>query len=149
MVELAFARRASHFVSLALLKDIASSRSPPNGAEYIGEAGANAIADMPLVGRGRLSVQRVSAEAWAAVEALADKGGWAEEAATGGKKKAKKVDAGDAKAAPQRKGKRAAEKTNDSDEEAVGLDDPAQKKAKLSSTAQEQRPVRRSTRVKK
>jgi hypothetical protein len=131
MVELAFARRASHFVSLALLKDIASSRSPPNGAEYIGEAGANAIADMPLVGRGRLSVQRVSAEAWAAVEALADKGGWAEEAATGGK------------------GKRAAEKTNDSDEEAVGLDDPAQKKAKLSSTAQEQRPVRRSTRVKK
>jgi hypothetical protein len=148
MVELTFARRASHFVSLALLKDIASSRLPPSGAEYIGEAGANAISDMPLVGRGRLSVQRVSAEAWTAVEALADKGGWVEEAGTRGKK-AKKVDTGDAKVAPQRKGKRVAEKTSDSDEDAVELDDPARKKTKPSSIPEEQRPVRRSTRVKK
>lgn len=31
---------------------------------------------MPLITRGRLSVQRVSAECWEVIRTMADKGGW-------------------------------------------------------------------------
>ncbi|KAJ7512740.1 DUF55-domain-containing protein [Mycena galericulata] len=80
MVDLTFGSRAKHFVPLALLRFIAdaSSASPPAGLEYLGDEGVAAIKGMDLVTRGRLSVQRVSAAAWAAVQLLADTGGWDE-----------------------------------------------------------------------
>ncbi|KAJ7485287.1 PUA-like domain-containing protein [Mycena latifolia] len=76
MVDLAFAERAKHFVSLALLRFIADAAEPPAGLEYLGAEGIAAIKGMDLVTRGRLSVQRVSPAAWAAVQQLANTGGW-------------------------------------------------------------------------
>ncbi|KAJ7753369.1 PUA-like domain-containing protein [Mycena maculata] len=78
MVDLTFGSRAKHFVPLALLRFIAdtSANSPPAGLEYLGNDGVAAIKEMDLVIRGRLSVQRVSAGAWAAIQLLASNGGW-------------------------------------------------------------------------
>jgi hypothetical protein len=79
MVDLLFSSRTKHLVPLSLLKMIAAAPSDlPAGVEYIGTEGADAISTMPLVGRGRLSVQRVEVEAWDAVVMLADRGGWGE-----------------------------------------------------------------------
>ncbi|KAJ7100217.1 DUF55-domain-containing protein [Mycena belliarum] len=78
MVDLAFVARSKHFVPLALLRFIADAPSGvlPAGLEYLGADGVQAIRDMDLVLRGRLSVQRVSPSAWVAVELLANNGGW-------------------------------------------------------------------------
>ncbi|KAJ7108517.1 PUA-like domain-containing protein [Mycena epipterygia] len=78
MVDLTFGARAKHFVPLALLRFIADApgTAPPAGLEYLGEDGVAAIKGMDLVTRGRLSVQRVSAATWAAVQQLANTGGW-------------------------------------------------------------------------
>jgi len=78
MVDLTFGSRAKHFVPLTLLRFIADSpsASPPAGLEYLGDDGVAAIKGMDLVTRGRLSVQRVSAAAWEAVQQLANTGGW-------------------------------------------------------------------------
>ncbi|KAK2465918.1 hypothetical protein APHAL10511_001559 [Amanita phalloides] len=80
MVDVTFESRAKHFVPLALLKHIAASPSDriPQDISYIGPEGCKAIREMDLVTRGRLSVQRVSEEAWHAIELLADRGGWDE-----------------------------------------------------------------------
>ncbi|KAF7316231.1 Autophagy-related protein [Mycena indigotica] len=80
MVDLAFVSRTKHFVPLALLRYIADSSadSPPEELDYLGEAGVAAIKNMDLVTRGRLSIQRVSPDAWDAIEQLADNGGWDE-----------------------------------------------------------------------
>jgi predicted RNA-binding protein with PUA-like domain len=90
MVDLLFSSRTKHLVPLSLLKMIAAAPSDlPAGVEYIGTEGADAISTMPLVGRGRLSVQRVEEEAWNAVVMLADRGGWGEESAKAGKEQGK------------------------------------------------------------
>ena len=44
---------------------------------------------MPLVDRGRLSVQRVDEDAWNAISSLAERGGWDEDGGGGGLAKAK------------------------------------------------------------
>jgi hypothetical protein len=90
MVDLRFLHRATHFVPLSLFKSIASASSVddlPTGITWIGEEGRTAIKDMPLVGRGRLSVQRVSEEAFKTVERMTEKGGW--EIVEGGKRQGK------------------------------------------------------------
>jgi len=78
MVDLTFASRATHFVSLALLKQIADGRSSelPTDLCYIGEHGINVIKGMALLRKARLSVQRVDERTWDMVEMLAGKGGW-------------------------------------------------------------------------
>ncbi len=98
MVDVKFISRAAHFVPYPLLREIAAGRVTQSaGIEYIGEEGVRAIegnfnvvtgwswlqqilchTEMALVHRGRLSVQRVQAGAWDAVEQLAEKGGWNE-----------------------------------------------------------------------
>ncbi|TDL29958.1 DUF55-domain-containing protein [Rickenella mellea] len=80
MVELTFVSRTQHFVPLALMKRIATlpSSDPPTDIEYIGRDGVAAIKAMPLVTRGRLSVQRVDLAAWDIVSLLASRGGWDE-----------------------------------------------------------------------
>jgi len=80
MVDVKFVAPAQHFVPLALLRYIADDPSPsaPQCLHYIGDAGVKAIKDMPLVRRGRLSVQKVPEEAWQTVQLLAENGGWEE-----------------------------------------------------------------------
>ncbi|KAF9035023.1 DUF55-domain-containing protein [Hymenopellis radicata] len=80
MVDLKFTSRTSNFVSLALLKWITSMSDPlPESIAYIGKEGLDALKTMDLVARGRLSVQRVTEEAWNAITLLAEKGGWTDD----------------------------------------------------------------------
>jgi len=87
MIDATFLSRAEHFVPLSLLRHIAeSARSdPPDEIAYIGTEGMKAVKAMPLVTRGRLSVQRVSQECWGIIQIMSEKGGWEE--MTFGKKK--------------------------------------------------------------
>jgi len=78
MVDAEFVCRAQHFVPLSLLRYITDlpSSEPPEGIGYVGTDGVKAIQAMPLVTRGRLSVQRVPEECWGIIEMMAEKGGW-------------------------------------------------------------------------
>jgi hypothetical protein len=97
MVDAKFVSRARHFVPLSLLRYLADipSAIPPEAVSYVGEDGINAIKGMcfgvlhcvagglilhlkamPLITRGRLSVQRVSAKCWDVMQTMADQGGW-------------------------------------------------------------------------
>lgn len=97
MVDAKFVLRARHFVPLSLLRYLADlpSAIPPEAVSYVGEDGINAIKGMclgvlhcvagelirhlkamPLITRGRLSVQRVSAKCWDVMQTMADQGGW-------------------------------------------------------------------------
>ncbi|KAF8843116.1 DUF55-domain-containing protein [Paxillus ammoniavirescens] len=78
MIDAEFVCRARHFVPLSLLRYIADlpSSEPPEGIGYVGTDGVKAIQAMPLVTRGRLSVQRVSEGGWGIIEMMAEKGGW-------------------------------------------------------------------------
>ncbi|KAG1892162.1 DUF55-domain-containing protein [Suillus subluteus] len=85
MIDATFLSRAEHFVPLSLLRHIAESAEsdPPDEFAYIGTDGVKAL--MPLVTRGRLSVQRVSQECWGVIQMMSEKGGW--EVMSFGKKK--------------------------------------------------------------
>ncbi|KAG6895641.1 hypothetical protein C0992_000253 [Termitomyces sp. T32_za158] len=76
MVDLTFVSRATHFVPLALLRFLGERDKLPPEVDYIREDGLKALKAMDLVGRGRLSVQRVEEGAWDTIVALAEKGGW-------------------------------------------------------------------------
>jgi len=80
MVDLTFTSLAAHFIPLALLRYIADlpPQVLPKEIAYIGDHGIKAIKGMDLVTRGRLSVQRVRMDAWAAIELMAENGGWEE-----------------------------------------------------------------------
>ncbi|EIW76204.1 DUF55-domain-containing protein [Coniophora puteana RWD-64-598 SS2] len=118
MVDVAFKSRAAHFVPLALLRRIADSTSPslPAGIEYLSHDNVQAIKGMALVTRGRLSVQPVEEGAWAAIELLADRGGWSEDE-IGVKKGAAAKKATTKAAAPKRGKKTASKKSEKADEE--------------------------------
>ncbi|KZT70332.1 DUF55-domain-containing protein [Daedalea quercina L-15889] len=136
MVDVTFVSRATHFVPLALLRNIslASGDDVPEEVAYIGEEGVKTIKRMALVTRGRLSVQRVEDKAWAVIQQLADKGGWDLDKLGSSKAKAKPTTAvkkgRKTKVAATKKGKRAHDE--DEDEEAEdpsseqdGEDEPA------------------------
>ncbi|KZV75082.1 DUF55-domain-containing protein [Peniophora sp. CONT] len=91
MVDLAFDTRCMHFVPLALLRGIAAGNE---SVDYLSEEDAKAVKEMELVGRGRLSVQRVEEDAYEAIRRLAEKGGWDVEKPKA-KGKSKKADEGD------------------------------------------------------
>jgi len=78
MVDAKFISRAQHFIPLSLLRYLADlpSAIPPEAISYVGEDGINAIKTMPLITRGRLSVQRVPAMCWDVIQTMADQGGW-------------------------------------------------------------------------
>jgi len=103
MVDVIFKTRAKHFVPLSLMKRIAGlAAEPSEDVAYIGEDGVEAIKNMTLIKRGRLSVQPVNEDAWRIIHELADNGGWTED-----EKKTKKKDSGEpgpssAKAKPRR-----------------------------------------------
>ncbi|KAF8180156.1 DUF55-domain-containing protein [Pholiota molesta] len=104
MVDLTFSARAKNFVPLSLLRMIADTQPSgiPEEIAYIGRAGVQAIKNMDLVTRGRLSVQRVQEDAWKTIEQLADRGGW-KEPGSRPKKNAKRPKSGADDAEPQDK----------------------------------------------
>ncbi|RXK41056.1 hypothetical protein M231_01687 [Tremella mesenterica] len=76
MVDVKFRSRLLHPPTLALIKHLASSTSLPSEVEYIGSEGLEAIKEMQLVNRGRLSVQPVTDKAYEVVRLLGERGGW-------------------------------------------------------------------------
>jgi len=104
MVSVKFLSRLPHPPSLALIKFLASSSTIPDEVNYIGEGGYQAVKEMQLVNRGRLSmsyfpflaggklmkgVQPVTEEAYEAVVQLGTQGGWEGLVIKPGKAKAK------------------------------------------------------------
>ncbi|CAE6422964.1 unnamed protein product [Rhizoctonia solani] len=92
MVELKFKSRLKHFVSLATLRSITSVSTVEDLAQlstdfedgknqlsYLTKDDLKALGAMPLLNRGRLSVQPVNEGAWIAINKLAEKGGWNEQ----------------------------------------------------------------------
>ncbi|VDC04090.1 unnamed protein product [Peniophora sp. CBMAI 1063] len=94
MVDLDFDARCKNFVPLALLRGIAAGNA---AVGYLSEDGAKAVKEMELVGRGRLSVQRVEEDAYEVIRELAEKGGWDVDAGKKSKAsgKPKKADQGE------------------------------------------------------
>lgn len=130
MVDLTFESRAKNLVPLALLKYLSTITSLPPELEYIGLDGLNAVKGsfvlsaeasdahlilkltaMPLVTRGRLSVQRVDEDAFKIIQLLAEKGGWDDLNLKGKTKPApkptRKKDTADAESTPTTKRKAA------------------------------------------
>lgn len=160
MVDVKFQRRATHFVSLSLLKSIASGSV--DDVDYLDADDVasikgtficsnhcdvlTCILGMALINRGRLSVQRVEEEVWVAVEKLAEKGGWQEGAKP--TKKPRKVGGGSKKSSRQEE-----VPNDDADEDSSVEDKPKLKtrKRKVEDTvesATEKPPKRQSTRSK-
>ncbi|KAA1080905.1 hypothetical protein PGT21_025100 [Puccinia graminis f. sp. tritici] len=74
MVDVKFVSRLPSFVPLKLLQNLVNGKvSPP---DYLTSKDLQAIKDMPLLNRGRLSVQPVSVEAFEVVRNLGVNGGW-------------------------------------------------------------------------
>ncbi|OAV90185.1 hypothetical protein PTTG_09287 [Puccinia triticina 1-1 BBBD Race 1] len=74
MVDVKFVSRLPNFVPLKLLQNLISGKvSLP---DYLTTEDLQAIKDMPLLNRGRLSVQPVPLEAFEVVRNLGVKGGW-------------------------------------------------------------------------
>lgn len=118
MVNVRFVRRLEHPVTLAWVKKLAGLSEPPEGVKYIGKEGLKAIKEMPLVNRGRLSVQPVSEEAYDTIVAMGEKGGMDELPAP---KKAKAV---------KREKEDEEEGEKDGPDNSKVKKEPAQKKAK-------------------
>jgi hypothetical protein len=76
MIDVTFKRRLPHFVPLALLRHIASLSALPEELSYLSAQHLDAIKTMPLLNKGRLSVQPVEQLAWDAILLLGDNGGW-------------------------------------------------------------------------
>ncbi|KAG8734691.1 hypothetical protein FRC11_003769, partial [Ceratobasidium sp. 423] len=131
MVELRFKSRLKHFVSLAMLRSITSVTSVENLAQfsadsdggnqlsYLTAADLKALGEMPLLNRGRLSVQPVNEGAWTAINKLAERGGWDEQT----KPKPTKASARPAKSTGPAKSKKATKRKAPSDKAAETAED--------------------------
>jgi len=75
MVDVEFEQRLKHMVSLKTLQALASHTKPPSELEYLSQEQLDAIKDMVLLKRGRLSVQPVSDTAFDAIVSLGTNGG--------------------------------------------------------------------------
>ncbi|KAF8497343.1 PUA-like domain-containing protein [Gautieria morchelliformis] len=74
MVELRFVSRVPHFIPLALLRHLSTLSEAPAEMNYLNSNDLKGIRDMALLNKGRLSVQRVEKEAWAALSKIACEG---------------------------------------------------------------------------
>ncbi|KAH9455970.1 hypothetical protein MJO29_006002 [Puccinia striiformis f. sp. tritici] len=74
MVDVKFVSRLPNFVSLKLLQNLANGKLKP--PDYVTPQDSQAIKDMPLLNRGRLSVQPVSLAAFETIKKLGLNGGW-------------------------------------------------------------------------
>ncbi|PCH40773.1 DUF55-domain-containing protein [Wolfiporia cocos MD-104 SS10] len=163
MVDVTFVARAPHFVPLALLRQIAAAPAdaPPSGVRYIGADGVNAIKQMALVTRGRLSVQRVEEKTWSVIEMLAERGGWEDSGAATKPakaevdKKQKAPAANKGRRKPAKKGKEDAGDVADEDvseeekETAAGKSSKPARKRKADAVDPDSATLRRSTRTRK
>ncbi|KAG0146677.1 hypothetical protein CROQUDRAFT_44039 [Cronartium quercuum f. sp. fusiforme G11] len=75
MVDVKFISHLTHFVSLKTLQALASHPPPKVVPDYLTPEKIQAIREMPLLNRGRLSVQPVSLEAFEAIKCLGERGG--------------------------------------------------------------------------
>ncbi|KAG9100039.1 Ras GTPase activating protein ira2, partial [Ceratobasidium sp. 370] len=95
MVELTFDARLKYFVPLSVLRQISacatidevaqlnsSSEDDQPSLTYLSAEDLAALKKMPLLNRGRLSVQPVNPDAWVAINKLAEKGGWSDTTAS-------------------------------------------------------------------
>jgi len=132
MVDIEFKSRAKHFIPLSVLKGIAAGDTP----EYLTSGDVNAIKGMALLNRGRLSVQKVDALAWNAIQTMAEKGGWDEEQGKKTKGRKKRTPGG---------------KEGDADlsskEPAKPKGNPRKRKTEQTEGDEDSVPVRRSTRT--
>lgn len=74
MVDVKFVMRLPHFVPLRVLQDLTNNKLEV--PDYISTEDLQSIKAMPLLNRGRLSVQPVSSEAFEAIRKLGLNGGW-------------------------------------------------------------------------
>ncbi|KAF9238783.1 DUF55-domain-containing protein [Melanogaster broomeanus] len=145
MVDAKFVSRAQHFVPLSLLRYISDlpSSEPPEEIGYVGSHGVMAIRAMPLVTRGRLSVQRVPEESWGIIEIMAEEGGW--DSMSFAKKVTKARQPADTKATASRKARK--KKTlageESADEPSKGDDDGQQEREASSPPDQKKRMKRK------
>ncbi|PWN24937.1 DUF55-domain-containing protein, partial [Jaminaea rosea] len=75
MPEVKYVKTFDHFVPLALLQHIAA-QGCGDRLDYLTTQQLEAVGEMDLLKRGRLSVQNVSPTAYDAVVKMGDKGGW-------------------------------------------------------------------------
>ncbi|KAI0722477.1 PUA-like domain-containing protein [Earliella scabrosa] len=140
MVDVTFVSRAAHCIPLSLLRNIATSSSVPEEVAYIGAEGAQAIKEMALVTRGRLSVQRVEEKTWQVIEQMAERGGWDEAGGTVGKSRAKPKAKGNA-AGRQKPHRKPRNGNDDDDGDASEDEDDRQAEGKdETDVTQEKRP---------
>ncbi|GAA5935321.1 hypothetical protein JCM1841_006706 [Sporobolomyces salmonicolor] len=76
MVDVQFVSRLPHLVPLALLQHLSTLSAPPASLSYLTPSHLAAIADSPLIKRGRLSVQPAGDEFFEAVRTLGENGGF-------------------------------------------------------------------------
>lgn len=124
--------------------------------------GTVSVADMALINRGRLSVQRVEEKTWSVIEKLAGSGGWEDESV----KKGRKEGTGETDKGKARPGRAAKTKAGAGDKDVEGgqsEDDKANDEGPKTSTARNStrkrkaedggasnvQPLRRSTRSRK
>ncbi|GJJ07051.1 hypothetical protein Clacol_001250 [Clathrus columnatus] len=74
MVDVRFVSRAVNFVPLALLRYLSTLIDPPAEMAYLTEDDLKAIKNMPLLNRGRLSVQQINKGAWDTISKIATNG---------------------------------------------------------------------------
>ncbi|KAI0758108.1 DUF55-domain-containing protein [Fomes fomentarius] len=144
MVDVTFVSRAAHFVPLSLLRNIASSSDLADEVSYIGKEGAQAIKEMALVTRGRLSVQRVEPRTWDVVQQLAARGGWEEADSKTSKSKAKPKGKGKSSSRQKsRSKKKADEDASDQGEDSQ----PEEERDDVAESTKSKKPGRRKRKV--
>ncbi|KAG9317334.1 hypothetical protein JVU11DRAFT_1533 [Chiua virens] len=150
MVDVMFISRARHFVPLSLLRHLADipSATPPEAISYVRQDGINAIKVMPLINRGRLSVQRVSAVCWDVMQTMADKGGWESMSFERKVAKTRPVDE-TGSATSRRRTKRSAESNADGAKGGVGRKRRLSASTSLKDEGQDLAPRRKSLRKKR
>lgn len=76
MVDVKFVAKVKNFVPLSLFKYLATQKEVPKELDYLTQEHLDAIKAMPLVTRGRLSVQDVSKLAYEATILMGERGGF-------------------------------------------------------------------------
>ncbi|TXT05985.1 hypothetical protein VHUM_03746 [Vanrija humicola] len=150
MVSVRFIKRLEHPVTLSSVKSLVGKTAPPEPISYIGTAGLKAIQNMALINRGRLSVQPVEQEAYDAIVALGEKGGFEEDAKAPKKRTPKEdKDAGTNAVAADGDEKPAAKKAKTESKPKATKAEPKPKAAPKAAAPPPPSGTRRSTRLAK
>lgn len=149
MVDVTLEKRLEHFVPLKLLQTLITLPSVPDElSSYLEESHLDALKDMVLLKRGRLSVQPVDQVAYDAIKLLGEKGGWSESMASKSKKgtgegKSKSKAKSAPTALPKQNGSKKRSKSEGDKEN--GNDNEKEEEKQDSSNIQNSKKARRST----